>query len=231
MAKHRKITSAQTAKGRVAFVAVAAGAVSTAGVGGAAAAQLNHDSSSTPSGIALANDAAALSSNAAPQILAISEFKPAVGLEQQLATAVASNNDRMAADAAARAPQAVKPAEGTFTSGYGARWGTVHKGIDIANAEGTPILSVMDGVVLDAGPASGFGQWVRVQHEDGTITVYGHISTIDVTVGQTVTAGQKIAGMGNLGFSTGTHLHFEVHPAGGDAIDPIPWLAERGITV
>lgn len=226
--KHRKITSAQTAKGRVAFVAAAAGAVSTAGIGGATAAQITETPSSD---IALANDAAALSSNAAPQILAISEFKPAVGLDQQLATAVASNNERMAADAAARAPKAVKPAEGTFTSGYGARWGTVHKGIDIANAEGTPILSVLDGVVIDAGPASGFGQWVRVQHEDGTVTVYGHISTIDVTVGQTVTAGQKIAGMGNLGFSTGTHLHFEVHPAGGDAIDPLPWLAERGITV
>lgn len=57
------------------------------------------------------------------------------------------------------------------------------------------------------------------------------METLDVAVGERVKAGQKIAGMGNRGFSTGTHLHFEVHPNGADAVDPVPWLAALGITV
>ncbi|MEU4744430.1 M23 family metallopeptidase [Actinosynnema sp. NPDC023658] len=136
-----------------------------------------------------------------------------------------------AAEEAARRPKAVKPAEGAFTSGFGGRWGTTHYGVDIANAIGTPILSVMDGVVVEAGPASGFGLWVRVQHEDGTITVYGHMNEILVTAGQHVQAGQQIATIGNRGQSTGPHLHFEVWIGGSQKIDPVGWLGERGITL
>lgn len=124
----------------------------------------------------------------------------------------------------------VKPTEGTFTSGFGARWGSSHKGIDIANSIGTPIKSVAAGEVINAGPASGFGQWVRVQHDDGTITVYGHINTIDVKVGQEVAAGEKIATLGNKGESTGPHLHFEVIEDG-SKINPLPWLKAKGISV
>ena len=152
-------------------------------------------------------------------------------LSEQLGKAVEYAKVRSAADLAARAPLTVKPAEGTFTSGFGPRWGSFHKGVDIANAVGTPIRAVSDGEVIDAGPAGGFGNWVRLRHEDGTITVYGHMETIDVAVGDKVHAGQKIAGMGSRGFSTGSHLHFEVHPNGGDAVDPAPWLAERGISL
>ncbi|MDK6260255.1 M23 family metallopeptidase [Corynebacterium frankenforstense] len=235
MGRHRKITSAQTTKGRIALVAATAGTVSTAGIGGAAAATMQNPAEQDAHSYELAADAAtiddATAAEAAPQILNISEFKPASDIQDQLGKAVAFNDERMAADAAARMPQIIKPAVGSFTSGFGARWGTVHNGVDIANALGTPIVAAMDGVVIDAGPASGFGNWVRIKHEDGTITVYGHMSTIDVTVGQQVTAGTKIAGMGSEGFSTGSHLHFEVHPAGGGPIDPLPWLAERGITL
>ncbi|GAB2664364.1 hypothetical protein GCM10027271_24150 [Saccharopolyspora gloriosae] len=124
----------------------------------------------------------------------------------------------------------VKPAEGTFTSGFGSRWGSTHKGIDIANSIGTPIVSVSGGEVISAGPASGFGQWVRVQHNDGTITVYGHVNTIDVNVGDKVSAGDKIATIGNKGQSTGPHLHFEVIE-GGSKTNPLPWLQEHGISV
>lgn len=124
-----------------------------------------------------------------------------------------------------------RPAEGTFTSGFGPRWGSFHSGIDIANAPGTPIYAAMAGTVIDSGPASGFGNWIRIQHDDGTITVYGHMQTLAVSVGQRVAAGEYIAGMGSLGFSTGSHLHFEVHPGGGSAVDPQAWLAARGISV
>ncbi|KOV81677.1 hypothetical protein ADL03_27865 [Nocardia sp. NRRL S-836] len=138
---------------------------------------------------------------------------------------------RKAAEEEAKRPKAVKPAEGTFTSGFGARWGTSHNGVDIANAIGTPIVSVMDGTVVEAGPASGFGLWVRVQHDDGTITVYGHVNTIDVAQGAKVRAGQQIATIGNRGQSTGPHLHFEVWVGGSEKINPVGWLAARGISL
>ena len=124
----------------------------------------------------------------------------------------------------------VKPTSGTFTSGFGPRGGTIHEGLDLANSIGTPIFSAMSGTVIDAGPASGFGQWVRVQHGGGLITVYGHIATFAVSTGQTVGAGDQIATMGNEGQSTGPHLHFEVHQDG-VPIDPQPWLAGFGIGV
>ena len=129
----------------------------------------------------------------------------------------------------APAPSVVRPAEGTFTSGFGPRWGTMHNGIDIANAIGTPISAVMAGTVIDSGPASGYGQWIRIKHDDGSMSVYGHMSTLNVGVGERVSAGQHIAGMGNLGFSTGSHLHFEIHPAGAGPVDPVPWFANHGI--
>jgi murein DD-endopeptidase MepM/ murein hydrolase activator NlpD len=137
---------------------------------------------------------------------------------------------RIAAEEAARAPKFALPALGNFTSGFGGRWGTTHYGIDIANAKGTPIYSVADGVVIEAGPASGFGLWVRVQHDDGTITVYGHVNTITVDEGDRVKAGDQIATMGNRGFSTGPHLHFEVWNVSGKKINPLPWMQARGIS-
>lgn len=251
--RHRKFTASQTAKGRIALVAVATGAVSTAGVGGAAAAQLQYgaDEQDTASevDIQLAADAdpieASLGSSA-PQILNIAEYKPVTNLEEQLNTAVDYNNQRVEeaeavlAEAAAPLTEGLgavaqsgvaKPAEGVFTSGFGPRWGTFHAGIDIASAIGTPILAVMDGTVIDSGPASGYGQWIRVQHDDGSISVYGHMVSLDVGVGERVAAGQKIAGMGSEGFSTGSHLHFEIWPDGNSAVDPVPWFAERGISI
>ncbi|QDP78106.1 M23 family metallopeptidase [Nocardia otitidiscaviarum] len=122
------------------------------------------------------------------------------------------------------------PARGTFTSGYGPRWGKHHNGVDIANAIGTPILAAADGVVVAAGPASGFGQWVKIRHSDGTETIYGHVDSYSVQPGQQVSAGQQIARMGNEGRSTGPHLHFEVRQ-NGSAVDPQRWLAQRGIQV
>ena len=107
----------------------------------------------------------------------------------------------------------------------------MHKGIDIANSIGTPILAVMDGTVISSGPASGFGNWIRIQHDDGSVSVYGHMSTLNVSVGERVTAGQHIAGMGSEGHSTGSHLHFEIHPTGNGAVDPAPWFAAHGISI
>lgn len=124
-----------------------------------------------------------------------------------------------------------RPARGMFTSGFGSRWGAFHAGIDIAGPIGTPIYAFAAGVVVDAGPAQGFGLWVRIQHSDGSISVYGHLYDFFVSKGERVPAGMQIGRMGNRGDSTGPHLHFEIHPAGGGAVDPLPWLAARGIQV
>jgi murein DD-endopeptidase MepM/ murein hydrolase activator NlpD len=119
----------------------------------------------------------------------------------------------------------VKPASGPITT----RFGGGHLGIDIAANMGAPIYAVADGTVINAGPASGFGLWVRIRHNDGTITTYGHNDANLVSVGQRVSAGQRIANVGNRGNSTGPHLHFEVDLPGGIKTDPIAWLAMRGV--
>ncbi len=135
--------------------------------------------------------------------------------------------------AASGAPQAssnggVSIVRGVVTSGFGSRWGTKHYGLDIAAPIGTPIHTPLAGTVISSGPASGFGLWVRVRHADGTITVYGHINRSFVTVGQQVSAGQKIAEVGNRGQSTGSHLHIEVIDPSGTKINPKPWLDANG---
>ncbi|MBF6211829.1 M23 family metallopeptidase [Nocardia puris] len=123
----------------------------------------------------------------------------------------------------------VLPTRGVFTSGFGTRWGTFHNGIDVAGPIGTPIYAVAGGTVIDAGPAQGFGLWVRIRHDDGAITVYGHMYDFFVSVGERVPAGMQIARMGNRGDSTGPHLHFEVI-VGGQYVDPRAWLAQRGLS-
>jgi murein DD-endopeptidase MepM/ murein hydrolase activator NlpD len=124
----------------------------------------------------------------------------------------------------------VAPTTGLITSTYGPRWGTIHYGIDIANRIGTPVVSAMAGRVISSGPADGFGLWVRVRHDDGTITVYGHIHETLVSVGDRVGAGQRIATVGNRGNSTGPHLHFEVHLDGSRKVDPLTWLRRNGVS-
>jgi murein DD-endopeptidase MepM/ murein hydrolase activator NlpD len=105
--------------------------------------------------------------------------------------------------------------------------------VDIAAPIGTPVHSPEGGVVLQAGPASGFGQAVYVQHGDGTITLYGHVDSFLVSAGQVVSAGQQIATVGNKGQSTGPHLHFEVHEGGlyASRVNPMPWLEAHGISL
>lgn len=127
----------------------------------------------------------------------------------------------------------VKPNPGPMTSCFCMRWGTMHWGVDLAGPRGSAILAVGDGVVLDAGPQDGFGNWVVIRHSNGDVSIYGHMLYYFVQVGQKVKAGEKIALVGSEGQSTGPHLHFEIHKGGLDGVkvDPIPWLKARGITV
>ncbi|MFM7406840.1 MAG: peptidoglycan DD-metalloendopeptidase family protein [Cuspidothrix sp.] len=120
------------------------------------------------------------------------------------------------------------PAKGVLTSGYGWRWGRMHRGIDIANSTGTPIYAASDGTIEKAGwNNGGYGNLVDIRHDDGSLTRYGHNSRILVQVGQRVQQGQQIATMGSTGFSTGPHSHFEIHASGRGAVNPIALLPRR----
>ncbi len=120
------------------------------------------------------------------------------------------------------------PAKGVFTSGFGPRWGRMHKGIDIAAPTGTPIHAAADGVVVSAGwNRGGYGKLVDIRHPDGTLTRYAHNSKIMVRKGQQVQQGQRISLMGSTGFSTGPHLHFEIRKGGKKAVNPIAFLPPR----
>ena len=120
---------------------------------------------------------------------------------------------------------AVMPVIGTVTSDYGAREHPVysgesfHLGRDIAADEGAPVYAVLDGTVTDAGTAEMAGIYVKIQHSDGTQTLYCHCSKLMAEKGDTVKKGDVIALVGQTGLATGPHLHFEYHK-NGKATDP-----------
>lgn len=117
------------------------------------------------------------------------------------------------------------PAQGVLTSGYGWRWGRMHKGIDIAGPIGTPIVAAAPGVITYARwNDGGYGYLVEITHPDGSVTLYAHNDRILVREGQEVEQGQQVAEMGSTGFSTGPHLHFEIHPPGQGAVNPLAYL-------
>lgn len=117
----------------------------------------------------------------------------------------------------------VWPVAGPITSGFGPRWGRMHEGIDISGASGTPIAAAAAGTVIIAGWSGGYGNLVVVDHGNGISTAYAHNSSIAVSVGQTVSQGTVLAGMGTTGNSTGVHCHFEVR-INGAAVDPLGYL-------
>ncbi len=184
--------------------------------------------------------AAGLRSDVAVLLGEVTASRTAREAEEAAAAQVQAEADRIATEAAAAAaaeaarPRAVLPVAGArLTSAFGARWGRLHAGIDLAAPMLTPEYAAADGVVLEAGPASGYGNVVYVQHGNGDVTVYGHMEEILVQPGQVVRAGETIALLGNRGRSTGPHLHFEVHLGGidGQKVDPVPWLRERGVAI
>ncbi|WP_184485422.1 peptidoglycan DD-metalloendopeptidase family protein [Saccharopolyspora gloriosae] len=119
------------------------------------------------------------------------------------------------------------PVQGRCTSGFGPREGEFHEGQDLAAPIGTPILAAHDGTVINAGPASGYGLWVRIQQPDGTVTTYGHNHRNNVVEGQAVRSGQPIGVVGNRGQSTGAHLHFQIE-VDGRPVDPAEFYTQRG---
>ncbi|PNW09958.1 peptidase M23 [Microbacterium testaceum] len=135
-----------------------------------------------------------------------------------------------------------RPSSAYTSSGYGPRSGqcnssycasTWHLGLDFGASCWSPIYAAAAGRVTYAGVNGGFGNYIRIAHDDGSGTGYGHIVNggIYVSYGQRVEAGQQIAATGQTGNSFGCHLHFEVYPPWGGTTDPAPWLRWRGVDV
>lgn len=113
----------------------------------------------------------------------------------------------------------VKPVTGIVTSRFGARWGSTHTGTDIGAPTGTAIKAVASGTVIFSGWKGTLGKFIVVDHGNGIQSYYAHCSTLLVSKGDAVTAGQQIGKVGNTGRSTGPHLHFEIRKNGA-AVNP-----------
>ncbi|MEX5708266.1 M23 family metallopeptidase [Parafrankia sp. FMc6] len=141
----------------------------------------------------------------------------------QHAAATAAETERL------EAARWVRPIEARITQGFGGA--NRHIGVDFGAAHGTPIHAAHRGTVIYAGWESGYGNFVQIMHENNVVTSYGHLSRIDVRLGQEVATGERIGLEGNTGKSTGPHLHFEVRLNGqyGTKVDPLTWLAGHGV--
>jgi hypothetical protein len=118
-----------------------------------------------------------------------------------------------------------------LTARYGAvgLWSGTHTGLDFAAPSGSPILAVANGVITETGYDGAYGNKTVQTLPDGTEIWYCHQSTIGVSVGEKVVQGEQIGTLGSTGRSTGPHLHIEVHPGGGDPVDPYGEFVYHGV--
>ncbi|MFE3329683.1 M23 family metallopeptidase [Streptomyces sp. NPDC059176] len=123
----------------------------------------------------------------------------------------------------------------TLTSTFGeagSMWSSgYHTGLDFAAPTGTPVKAVHGGTVKSAGWSGAYGYRIVLELEDGTEVWYCHLSSMTVSAGQKVSTSETIGRVGATGNVTGPHLHLEVHTPGGDGIDPMAWLRDKGLSV
>ena len=153
----------------------------------------------------------------------------------RLAALAKKKAEQRAKEAAERArPRWVKPLLNYgMSAGFGESsylWSSTHTGQDFSAPYGTSVRSVGDGRIVSAGWDGSYGQKIEVAHADGTHTWYAHLSSF-VRTGGTVKAGDVIGRVGSTGNSTGSHLHLEVRPGGGDPVEPLAWLRAHGVDV
>lgn len=138
--------------------------------------------------------------------------------------ASSGTDEGVSRDTSATYSQLRMPVDDVYvSSGFGTRWGRLHRGVDLALAQGSPIYAADSGTVYFAGDGGGYGNLVKVDHGNGMQTYYAHCSSLLVTSGQKVSRGERIALTGSTGNSTGPHLHFEVI-INGKCVDPAGML-------
>jgi murein DD-endopeptidase MepM/ murein hydrolase activator NlpD len=237
-ARHRSLLGGRTR------VIVAAAALAGLGLGGAAFAATGNDGPSTPAAVSLDAQARAEAADRADRSARESTAPATPSASPTPSPTAASPSAKPSPKATTAKPTPTKtskpkpswviPMKGAaITSCYGPRWGTLHAGIDFALPAGTPVRAAFGGTVTKAGDVGdGYGISVFVDHGNGYLTHYAHLSTAKVGVGDKVAAGETIGLEGSTGDSTGPHLHFEVHQGQmWNQIDPAPFLRARGIDV
>jgi murein DD-endopeptidase MepM/ murein hydrolase activator NlpD len=244
---HRAPSTPIAEKGRYAVATALVAGVGMAGV------TLTTEGTSSSPAAAKARQAAAPPTLAPSTVAPTPAASPSAGgspptrqafaaVAAQAGTDAVGTSAGSAADGLSFVPQASKPRplppwinplpEAATTSCYGQRWGRLHAGVDLAAPDGSPIRAAGAGIVVAAGPAEGYGNAVLIDHGNGYLTHYGHMSVITVTVGQHVRAGDPIGNEGSTGHSTGPHLHFEVHEGTyKNPIEPTRWMHEHGVDI
>lgn len=117
-----------------------------------------------------------------------------------------------------------------ITTYYEQRWGTFHFGVDLACPEGTPFYASHAGTIKLARFNGGYGLSIEIDNGNGILTIYGHASALLVSEGQRVEAGQLIGLVGNTGYSTGAHLHYEI-TVNGIEHNPMTFMKDRGVDI
>ncbi|MFJ6783500.1 M23 family metallopeptidase [Streptomyces yangpuensis] len=255
--KHRG--SSRLSKKTAGYAGIAA--IATTGVVGSLAAPAfaadNHSSSAPENGlgaVVVAEDLAGdiqdqaesqhrAAEHAAAKAQAEADAKQKAAEAKRLAEAKAKA-EREAAERAAREEERkrlntfVSPLDDSYVSTQykagGGMWSSgSHTGIDFHAASGTSVHAVGSGTVVEAGWGGAYGNNVVIKHNDGTFTQYGHMSSLNVSVGQQVTPGQQIGLSGSTGNSSGPHLHFEARTGSqyGSDIDPIAYLRSHGVSL
>ena len=227
--RHPRTSSLRT---RAAVLGVGLGASVVLGAGAAVAADTV---AATPTSATSSTLATAVRAQAAAQAEAATHAEQAAAAAKAKAKAAKANAKAAAAKKAASWVDPVK--KYALSAGFdqnGSHWAHKHSGQDFAVPIGTDVVAAHGGTVVKAGgngagDGPAYGNAIVVKHASGTYSQYAHLSRIDVRPGQVVATGQHIARSGNTGNSTGPHLHFEVHPAAGSAIDPLPWLRSHGL--
>ncbi|MFF8261967.1 M23 family metallopeptidase [Streptomyces virginiae] len=255
--KHRG--SSRLSKKTAGYAGIAA--IATTGVVGSLAAPAfaadNHSSSAPENGLGAVVVAEELAGDiqdqaeaqqraaehAAAKAQAEADAKQKAAEAKRLAEAKAKA-EREAAERAAREEERkrlntfVSPLDDSYVSTQykagGGMWSSgSHTGIDFHAASGTSVHAVGSGTVVEAGWGGAYGNNVVIKHNDGTFTQYGHMSSLNVSVGQQVTPGQQIGLSGSTGNSSGPHLHFEARAGSqyGSDIDPIAYLRSHGVSL
>jgi murein DD-endopeptidase MepM/ murein hydrolase activator NlpD len=227
---HRAPTQPIAEKGRYAVAAVL-----VAGVGAAALTTATDGASPAPAGAATRAPVAATTPFVSPlsAVSALGSATPELQFAAQGRKEVEAEPFAVQGRKEKPLPKWINPMpEGSVTSCFGQRWGRLHAGVDLAAPHGTPISAAGAGVIVAAGEEQGYGNAVLIDHGNGYLTHYGHMSAITVTVGQHVAVGDQIGAEGSTGHSTGPHLHFEVHQGTyQNPIEPTAWMHDHGVDI
>ncbi|MFE2748030.1 peptidoglycan DD-metalloendopeptidase family protein [Streptomyces scopuliridis] len=204
-------------------------------LGARAAANTSSEAPAKPS--SSSSDNSSSSADSADSSASSADDSSASGSTDESAASIAEQAP--AADTAAQSTGSgfSAPVDGPTSTPYrasGSSWSSgYHTGVDFSASSGTPVKAVSDGTVVTAGWGGSYGNQVVIQHSDGMYSQYGHLSSLAVSAGQSVSAGEQIGLSGSTGNSTGPHLHFEIRtgPEYGSDVDPVAYLRQNGVNV